>query len=139
MSVRPEDVIRDRPRILVADDHGPMLASLVRLLSTEYEVVAALLDGPAVLVATARHVPDLLVLDIAMPGMSGIAAARELRNRGIVTKVVFVTMHHEREYVEESVALGAVGFVVKDRLMADLLPAVRAVLAGHTFVSPSVR
>ena len=72
--------------MLVADDHGPMLASLVRLLSTEYEVVAALLDGPAVLRATARHLPDVLVLDIAMPGMSGIAAARQLSNRGIVSR-----------------------------------------------------
>jgi DNA-binding NarL/FixJ family response regulator len=133
------DLLVDRPRVLVADDHGPMLATLVRLLSTEYEVVAALLDGPAVLVATARHVPDILVLDIAMPGMSGIAAARQLRDRGILTKVVFVTMHREREYVEESATLGAVGFVVKDRLVADLLPAVLEVLAGHTFVSPSVR
>ena len=139
MSVLSDDVLAERPRVLVADDHGPMLASLVRLLSTEYEVVAALLDGPAVLLATARHAPDVLVLDIAMPGMSGIAAARQLRDRGIVTKVVFVTMHHEREYVEESVRLGAVGFVVKDRLVADLLPAVREVLAGHTFVSPSAR
>jgi DNA-binding NarL/FixJ family response regulator len=70
--------------------------------------------------------------------MSGIAAAAQLKNRGSMAKVVFVTMHHDREYVEESLALGTVGFVVKDRLVADLLPAVREVLAGHSFVSPSV-
>ena len=139
MGIRPDNVLGERPRVLVADDYGPMLANLVHILSAEYDVVAALLDGPAVVLAAARHAPDVLVLDIAMPGMSGIAAARQLRNRGIVTKVVFVTMHHDREYVQECVGLGAVGFVVKDCLVAELLPAVREVLAGHTFVSPSVR
>ena len=127
-----------RPRVLVADDHRAMLDSLVRLLSKEYEVVAALLDGGAVVGAAARHIPDVLVLDIAMPGMSGLAAAAQLKKRGSTAKVVFVTMHHDAEYVQESLALGTVGFVVKDRLVADLLPAVREVLSGHTFVSPSV-
>jgi DNA-binding NarL/FixJ family response regulator len=128
----------NRQRVVVADDNRPMLDNLVRLLSKEYDVVAALLDGEAAVAATARHVPDVVVLDIAMPGVSGIAAANQLKERGVPAKVVFVTMHHDREYVEESLAVGTVGFVVKDRLVSDLLPAVREVLAGHTFVSPSV-
>jgi DNA-binding NarL/FixJ family response regulator len=136
--MRTDSARVDRPRVLVADDHRPMLDSLVRLLSKEYDVVAALLDGASVLGATRRHEPDVLVLDIAMPGKTGIAAATELKERGIPGKVVFVTMHHDREYVQESLELGAVGFVVKDRLVSDLLPAIREVLAGHTFVSPTV-
>jgi len=127
-----------RPRALVADDHHEMLDSLVRLLSTECDVVAALDDGPTVVGAAARYAPDVVVLDIAMPGMSGIAAAAQLKKQGSTAKVVFVTMHRDREYVEESLALGAVGFVLKDRLIADLLPAVHEVLNGHSFVSPSV-
>jgi len=127
-----------RPRLLVADDHPAMLDSLVGLLANEFEVVAAVGDGLAVVVAADRFEPDLLVLDIAMPGLSGIAAAARLKASGSTAKVVFVTNLDNREFVNGSLALGEVGFVVKDRLVADLLPAVRSVLAGHTFVSPSV-
>ncbi len=128
----------NRPRVLVADDHRAMLDSLVRLLSGEFDVVATVGDGlSAVTTATALE-PDLLVLDIAMPGLNGIAAAARLKDSGSTAKVVFVTNLHDREFVEESMALGAVGFVVKDRLVADLLPAIRTVLAGRPFVSPSI-
>jgi DNA-binding NarL/FixJ family response regulator len=138
MNLRSREPSPERVRVLVADDHRAMLNSLVGLLSAEFDVVAALLDGSSVVGAAARHVPDVLVLDIAMPGMSGIAAAAQLKKCGSTAKVVFVTMHGDPEYVQESLALGPVGFVVKDRLVSDLLPAVREVLAGHTFVSPSL-
>lgn len=127
-----------RPRVLVADDHRAMLDSLVRLLSVEFEVVGAVCDGLSVVSMAARLEPDLLVLDIAMPGLSGIAAAIRLKESGSTAKVVFVTNLHDREFVDGSLALGEVGFVVKDRLVADLLPAVRSVLAGQSFVSASV-
>ena len=127
-----------RPRVLVADDHRAMLDSLVRLLSGEFEVVATVSDGLSAVTAAARLEPDLLVLDIAMPGLNGIAAAARLKESGSTAKVVFVTNLHDREFVQESLALGEVGFVVKDRLVADLLPAIRTVLAGQSFVSPSV-
>jgi two-component system response regulator DegU len=126
-----------RARVLVADDHRAMLENLVRLLAREHDVVAAVPDGLSVIADAARLQPDLLVLDIAMPGLSGIAAAKQLKARGSTAKVVFVTMHHDREFVEASLALGPVGFVAKDRLMLDLLPAIRDVLAGHSFVSPT--
>ena len=127
-----------RPRVLVADDHPAMLDSLVRLVSDEFDVVASVADGLAVVSAAARLEPDLLVLDIAMPGLNGIAAAARLKENGSTAKIVFVTNLHDREFVEGSQALGHVGFVAKDRLVADLLPAIRQVLAGGSFVSPSV-
>jgi DNA-binding NarL/FixJ family response regulator len=131
------DLTLSRARVLVADDHRAMLENLVRILSREHDVVAAVTDGLAVVSDAARLQPDLLVLDIAMPGLSGIAAAKQLKARGSTAKVVFVTMHHDREFVEASLGLGpVVGFVAKDRLMLDLLPAIREVLGGHTFVSP---
>ena len=74
-----------------------------------------------------------------MPVMGGIAAADRLKAAGSLAKVIFVTMHHDREFVQESAALGVVGFVVKDRLVSDLMPAIHSVLAGRSFVSPSVR
>jgi DNA-binding NarL/FixJ family response regulator len=127
-----------RPRVVVADDHRAMLDSLVRLLSGEFEVVAAVADGLAAVAEAERLEPDLLVLDISMPGLNGIAAATRLKESGSTAKVVFVTNLHDREFVQESLALGEVGFVVKDRLVADLLPATRTVLAGQSFVSPFV-
>lgn len=127
-----------RPRVLVADDHHAMLDSLVQLLSSEFEVVAAVTDGLSAVTTAARLQPDLLVLDIAMPGLNGIAAAAQLKESGSTAKVVFVTNLHDREFVQGSLALGNVGFVAKDRLVADLLPAIRTVLAGQSFVSPSV-
>ena len=127
-----------RPRVLVADDHPAMLQSLVRLLSKDFEIVASVADGLAVVATAARLEPDLLVLDIAMPRLNGIAAAARLKESGSTAKVVFVTNLHDREFVQGSLALGEVGFVVKDRLVADLLPAIRTVLAGQSFVSPSV-
>jgi DNA-binding NarL/FixJ family response regulator len=125
-------------RLLVADDHRVMLDSLVRLLSLEFDVVATASDGLAVVESAMRLLPDLLVLDIAMPGLNGIAAAVRLRERGSTAKVVFVTNLRDREFVEESLALGDVGFVVKDRLVADLVPAIHQVLAGQSFVSSTV-
>ena len=127
-----------RPRIIVADDHRAMLDTLVRLLSAEFEVVAAVGDGEAALAEVEVLHPDVVVLDISMPRVDGIAAAALLKEHGSPAKVVFVTNLHHREFVRRALALGNVGFVVKDRLVADLLPAIRGVLSGATFVSPSV-
>ena len=128
-----------RPRVLVADDHRAMLDSLVRLLTRDFDIVAAVTDGAAAVAEAEQLEPDLLVLDVAMPGLNGIAAAARLKEHGSRAKVVFVTNMRDREFLQESLTLGDVGFVVKDRLVADLLPAIRRVLAGQTFVSPTVQ
>lgn len=127
-----------RPRVLVADDHPGMLDTLVRMLSSDFDVVASVPDGVSAVAEAERLSPDLLVLDIAMPGLNGIAAATRLKESGSTAKVVLVTNMRDREFVQESRALGEVGFVVKDRLVADLIPAIHSVLAGEAFVSPSV-
>jgi DNA-binding NarL/FixJ family response regulator len=115
-----------------------MLDTLLALLSSDFDVVAAVSDGVSVVKAAAQFNPDVLVLDIAMPHMNGIAAATRVKASGSPAKVVFVTYLHDREFVQESLALGDVGFVVKDRLVADLLPAIESVLHGVSFVSPTI-
>ena len=101
-----------RSRVVVADDHGVMLETLVRMLSGEFEVVAAVRDGLAVVKAAENFEPDLLVLDIAMPYLNGIAAATRVVNSGSTAKIVFVTNPRSREFLQESLALGHIGFVV---------------------------
>jgi DNA-binding NarL/FixJ family response regulator len=125
-----------RLRVLVADNHQAMLDNLVRLLSNDFDVVAIVRDGEAVVREAPRVNPDILVLDIAMPVLSGIEAAGRLKANGSTAKVVFVTMYHDREFVDGATALGSVGFVVKNRLVSDLIPAIHSVLAGQLFVSP---
>jgi DNA-binding NarL/FixJ family response regulator len=100
-----------RLRVLVADDHRPMLDSLVRMLKKDFDVVGAVGDGLAAVDTAKRMDPDLLVLDIAMPGLSGIAVAGQLKSTGSRAKVVFVTMHYDREFVQKALELGEVGFV----------------------------
>jgi DNA-binding NarL/FixJ family response regulator len=127
----------ERPRVLVADDHRVMLQSLVRLLTPDCDIVGAANDGPGVIKTALEQTPDVVVLDISMPGMSGIAAAAQLEKRGSTARFVFVTMHHDREFVRESMEFAPAGFVDKDRLATDLMPAIRAVLGGKAFVSPT--
>jgi len=124
--------------VVVADDHPAMLDCLVALLEREHDVVAAVPDAHAMMAAATRFHPDVLVLDVQMPGLCGIAAAHCLKGGGCTAKVVFVTMDPGPEFVQDSQALGSVGFVVKDRLATDLLPAVRNVLDGRPFISPSI-
>jgi DNA-binding NarL/FixJ family response regulator len=127
-----------RARVLVADDHHAMLESLVSVLTREHDVIAAVPDARSLIAAAKDLDPDVLVVDVQMPGLCGIAAAHCLKGGGCRAKLVFVTMHPEREYVQDSLALGPVGFVAKQRLALDLLPAVRSVLQGQPFVSPSI-
>jgi CheY-like chemotaxis protein len=134
--------VQDMPlgyvRILLADDHAEFLAVVVRLLETDYEVVKTVRDGQAVVEAATRLQPDLIVLDVTMPISNGIEAVRQLRHDGFTGKIVFLTVHADADYVRAAFAAGGQGFVVKNRLASDLLPALREVLAGRTYVSPGL-
>jgi DNA-binding NarL/FixJ family response regulator len=129
--------VSDQLRVLVADDHRGMRDALVRLLSTEFDVVACVADGEAAVSEAVRLAPDFVVLDIAMPELDGMTAAAQMKAAGSTAKVVFVTNFRDREFLRQSLVLGEVGFVAKDSVVADLVPAIRSVLAGHSFVSPA--
>jgi DNA-binding NarL/FixJ family response regulator len=128
----------DRVRVLLADDHRDFLAAAARLLQPEFEVVKTVGDGAALLEEAARLKPDLLVLDISMPGLNGLEAARQLRAAGSCAKIVFLTVHQDPEYVHAAMAAGALGYVAKCQLASDLLLALREALVGRSFISPSI-
>lgn len=127
------------PRILVADDHPQVLASLCRLAEEAGVVVGAVEDGRTAVAEALRLRPHVVVLDVMMPGMSGLDAAKMLRRDAPEIKVVLCTVYGELGMVGEAFAAGAVGFVRKQSADADLAPAIRAAMAGETFVSRAAR
>lgn len=128
----------NRPRVLLADDEPGFIAASARLLEPEFEVVKTVGDGQQAVEEAPGLNPDLVVLDISMPALNGIEAARQLRSAGCQAKIVFLTVHREPEYVEAGFAAGASGYVLKSRLVSDLPLALREVLACRSFVSPLI-
>ncbi len=128
----------NRPRVLLADDHLLMREKVTRLLESEFDIIGAVPDGEALLKEATELDPDIVILDISMPGLTGIEAARRLRETGSHAKIVFLTVHEDPDYVREALWTGALGYVVKPRLASDLLVAIREVLEGRLFVSPPI-
>jgi DNA-binding NarL/FixJ family response regulator len=124
-----------RKRVLVADDLAPVLSIAAALLRESFDVVGTVSDGGAALEATLKLKPDLVVLDISMPVMSGIEVAEELKRQGNKAKVVFLTVHEDRDILKTCRAAGGLGYVIKVLMDTDLIPAMNEALAGHTFTS----
>jgi DNA-binding NarL/FixJ family response regulator len=120
------------------DDNPAMLARAAAVLQPACEVVGTAGDGPTALAVACALRPDVVVLDISMPGMTGLEVAGKLRGAGNGAAVVFLTVHDEEEIVTAARAAGATGYVVKPRLCCDLLKAVTQAHAGHPFVSPVI-
>src|SRR5271167_1417554 len=122
-------------RVVLADDLSPVLCAVAKLLEGSFEVVGKASDGLAALDAILALEPDVVVLDISMPRMSGIEVARELRSRGIRAKIVFLTVHEDVDILATCVAAGGLGYVAKVLMETDLIPAMNEALAGREFVS----
>lgn len=126
-------------RIVVADDHAIVREGLRRVLTTTgFEVVADTGDAEGALAAVAEHKPNVLVLDITMPGGGGWSIIRRVLDEHPATRILMLSVHDEAEYVIESFRLGAHGYVRKDTTPAELRAAVAAVHAGNSYVSPAV-
>jgi DNA-binding NarL/FixJ family response regulator len=124
-------------RILVADDHEEVRNKIVRLLEQQFDVLGALGDGPSFLEAVERLQPDLCVLDISMPDMSGIDVAQQIKQRDSQMKIVFVTLHDDLDFRAAALEIGAEGYVTKAKMGGELLFAVREILAGGRFFRTS--
>ncbi len=126
----------NRPRVLLADDHTSVVERVSALLQPDFEVVGTVSTGRELLSESARLHPDVIVVDISMPELSGIEAVHELRSSGSTAKVVFLTVQTRVEFVHACLAEGALGYVTKSRLATDLIPAIQDALSGHRFISP---
>jgi DNA-binding NarL/FixJ family response regulator len=122
-------------RVLVADDLAPVLGAVAALLQDSFNIVGMVSDGQAALQAILTLKPDLAVMDISMPIMSGIEVAKELKSRGNKTRIVFLTVHEDSDIIAMCLSAGALGYVVKEVMDSDLIPAINEALAGRIFVS----
>jgi DNA-binding NarL/FixJ family response regulator len=123
-------------RVLLVDDNEAVLTRAAAVLSPGCVIVGSAKDGPAALKAAESLQPDVIVLDISMPGMTGFEVASLLRKAHSTAAVVFLTVHDEEEFVHAAKAAGGIGYVIKPRIASDLLKAVQEARAGRPFVSP---
>ena len=126
--------------IVLADDHKIVREGIRKLLETreDFEVVGEASDGEEAVQLVVEKRPDIALMDIWMPRLSGIDATRRIEKRGLDTKVVVLSMHESRNYVEEVLRAGAAGYVVKNAETSDLLAAIDAVREGSSYLSPSI-
>lgn len=127
-----------RPRVLLADDHALLLDAFRRSLEPRFNVVGTVTDGTALVAEARRLEPDLVVLDVSMPGIDGLEAARRLRGEVPAARVVFLTVHDEPEMAAEAFRLGAFGYVLKTAALSELVAALRAALAGRRHLSADI-
>jgi DNA-binding NarL/FixJ family response regulator len=127
-----------KPRVLLADDHRVVAEGLRSLLEPHFEVVGIVADGRELLTAAKTLDPDAIVLDISMPSLNGIEAARQLRTANSRAKLVFLTMHREVTYASRALEVGASGFLLKHSAASELVTAIQEALKGGTYVTPQI-
>jgi len=132
-----ENRTSSRPRVLLADDHQMLLDALKRVLEPRCEVVGMVSDGRELLTAAAKLQPEIVVLDIAMPQLNGLDAARRLKPVMPKLKFIFMTMNEDPELVGEAFRAGASAFLLKQGAAFELMEAIEKVLKGGSYVTPS--
>ena len=129
-----------RTTVILADDNRAVLDHVQKMLarSNRFEVLAAYTDGASVLQYYSQLRPDVVVLDISMAELSGIDVARQLRDAGCDSKIIFLTVHEDVDFMHAAMGAGGSAYVVKSRLSTDLIPAINAVLSDKLFVSSNL-
>ncbi|MEK7237110.1 MAG: response regulator transcription factor [Nitrospirota bacterium] len=127
-----------RPRVLLADDHTLVLDGFRKLLEEQCEIVGVAEDGRTLLRKAQELQPDIVTLDISMPQLNGIDAARKLKKMLPLTKLIFVTMHADPAYVNEAFKAGASGYLLKRSAGSELLQAIQSAMEGQCYITPLV-
>jgi len=130
---------RSGPRLLIADDHAIFAESLRMLLENTYAVVGIVADGRALMSEAARLKPDVLVVDVAMPLLNGLDAARRVREEAPNIKIVFLTMNYDPNLAAAALELGRIGFVLKNSAVRELQTAIDHVLRNESYLTPQLR
>lgn len=125
-----------RPRVFLADDHPELLNAIAALLQPHFDLVGTARDGDALVKEAQRLRPDVIIVDITMPVMTGIDAVHKLVQSGSTAKIVFLTIHSGEEFIKACLEEGALGFVAKPHMKGHLIPAIHAALHGLTYISP---
>jgi DNA-binding NarL/FixJ family response regulator len=125
-----------RPRVLLADDHRLLREAFAQLLAPHCDVVGMAADGRALLAAAKETSPDIVVLDIAMPLLNGLDAARQLKRSMPAVRVIFLTVNEDPELAAEAFRIGAAGFLVKNSAASELVQAIQEVVHGRSYVTP---
>ena len=126
-------------RVLLVDDNRDMLSDLRDELGAEFEIVGTTDNGEEAVRQILRLDPDVLVLDLNMPVMNGLQVASLLREKHPRTKILFLTIHEEPEYISAAFSAGARGYVTKRHMASDLALAIREVFDGRNFLSPFLK
>ncbi len=127
-------------RVILVDDHTVVRKGIRALLEQEQdiEVVGEAEDGLKGVQACIDHAPDVVILDMALPLLSGVEVARKIREKLPETRILILSMYDDEEYIIDSFKVGVSGYILKDVVVSDLVAAVRSVYHGSTFLSPSV-
>ena len=127
-----------RPRVLLADDHALLLGAFEKLLAEDCDIVGQVSDGRALVAAADQLRPDIIVLDISMPLLNGLEAARQIKQNLRSVKLIFVTMNEDTDLAAEAFRAGASGYVLKQSATSELLTAIRQVMEGRSYVTPLI-
>jgi DNA-binding NarL/FixJ family response regulator len=127
-----------RPRIFLADDHSLLLEAFSNLLEPKYDVVGTATDGRKMLKMVSKLLPDVVLMDIAMPNLNGFDAGEKLKKRLPDIKLIFLTVNEDPDMVTEAFRIGANGYLLKSSAASELFEAIDAVLSSKNFVSPQI-
>ncbi len=127
-----------RPNVILADDHAILLEALQKLIEPQCNVVGKVTDGRALLETAPKLNPDVIILDIGMPLLNGLEAARRLKEKMPQVKVIVLTMNEDPDVAAEAVAAGVSGYVLKTAAASELLGAIRSVLKGNRYITPKI-
>jgi DNA-binding NarL/FixJ family response regulator len=137
--VATEGIAVEKIRIVLADDHREVMAKIRGILGDDFEVVEEVMNGVQAVSAVLALNPDIFVTDISMPLLNGLQAARSIQKTNSHVKIIFLTIHEDRDFIAAAFSAGATGYVTKRRLSTDMVFAIQEALKGHTFVSNSIR